>query len=176
MDYYSQFIKEKRAGLYKGYKYPNLIEMQGHSCFNFNIGYFANVTEELVLAAFRGEEELTDDEIWKVAHYNNFPYSVLICPKVIMLDTGEERCRNMIAEVDELYAQLKEMERKGNPEAEKYLRHADFGYQSFLKAVYDNRLSYVHYFGTKKELAKYIFFARPKPAIRGISTTKGGTV
>lgn len=61
MDYYLQFLREEGAGLYKGYKYPNLIEVQKQSCLY--VGYFANVTNELVLAAFRGEEELTADEI-----------------------------------------------------------------------------------------------------------------
>lgn len=53
------------------------------------------MTEELVLAAFRGEEELTADEIRKVAHYNGIPLSVLTCPKVIMLDMSRVRHRKM---------------------------------------------------------------------------------
>lgn len=61
MDYFLQFVREGRAGKYKEYKYPNLIEVYKQSYFH--IGYFANVTEELVLAAFRREEELTADEI-----------------------------------------------------------------------------------------------------------------
>lgn len=89
MNYYLQLFREERAGLYKGYKYPNLIEVQKQSCLY--VGYFANVTEELVLAAFRGEEELTADEIRKVENYNGIPLSVLTCPKVIMLDMGRVR-------------------------------------------------------------------------------------
>lgn len=56
MDYFLQFVGEGRAGKYKEYKYPNLIEVYKQSYFH--IGYFANVTEELVLAAFRGEGSL----------------------------------------------------------------------------------------------------------------------
>ena len=81
MDTYLQFLREEGAGLYKGYKYPNLIEVQKQSCLY--VGYFTNVTDELVLAAFRGEEELTADEIRRVARYNGIHYSVLTCPKVI---------------------------------------------------------------------------------------------
>lgn len=172
MDNYLQFLREERAGLYKGYKYPNLIEVQKQSCLN--LGYFANVTDELVLAAFRGEEELTVDEIWKVAYYNSIPYSVLTCPKVIMLDMGRRRHRKMVAEVDDLYIRLRSMASEGNQEAEGYLRYADSEYQSFSKAIYNNRLSYIHYLAAKRQLANYIFFARPKPTKRGVSTRKGG--
>lgn len=174
MDYYSQFLREERAGLYKGYKYPNLIEVQKQNCLY--IGQFADVTEELVLAAFRGEEELTDDEIRRVARFNGIPYSVLTCPKVIMLNTSRERHRKMIMEVDNLYILLKLMARNGNQKAEEYLKWADRENQRFLKAVHGNKLSYIHYLGAKRQLSDYILFATPKPAKRGVSTTKGGTV
>lgn len=97
IDTYLQFFREERAGLYKGYKYPNLIEVQ--KADHLHLGYFADVTDELVLAAFRGEEELTRDEIWQVARYNRIPFSVLTCPKLIKLDwkpdkTPEDDCRS----------------------------------------------------------------------------------
>lgn len=161
MDTYLQFFREERAGLYKGYKYPNLIEVQKQSCLY--IGQLANVTEELVLAAFRGEEELTVEEIWRVARYNGIPYSVLVCPNLIMLDMGRRRHRKMVAEIDNLYIQLKCMVREGNQEAEKYLKWADRENQDFLRAAYNNRLSYIHYLGAKRQLSDYISFATPKP-------------
>lgn len=171
---YLQFFREERAGLYKEYKYPNLIEVQKQSCLY--VGYFANVTDELVLAAFRGEEKLTDDEIRRVARYNGIPLSVLTCPKVIMLDMGRRRHRKMVGEVDNLYIQLKCMAREGNQEAEKYLESADCEQQRFLRAAHDNKLSYIHYLGAKRQLSDYILFARPKLTKRGISTMKGGAV
>ena len=118
-DYYLQLYREERAGLYRNYKYPNLIEVQKAS--NLYLGYFANMTDELVLAAFRGEEELTADEIRRVARYNGIPYSVLTCPKVIMLDMSRRRHRKMVAEVNNLLIRLKCMAREGNQKAEKYL-------------------------------------------------------
>lgn len=172
MDTYLQFLREERAGLYKGYKYPNLIEVQKQSCLY--VGYFANVTDELVLAAFRGEEGLTADEIQRVARYNGIPYSVLVCPKVIMLDMERRRHRKMVAEVNNLYIQLKCMAREGNPKAEKYLEWADRENQKFLRAAHGNRLSYIHYLGAKKQMGDYILFAMPKPAKRGIAAKKGG--
>ncbi len=172
MDTYIQFLREERAGLYKGHKYPNLIEVQKQSCLY--VGYFANVTNELVLAAFRGEEELTDDEIRRVARYNGIPYSVLTCPKVIMLDMSRRKHRKMVVEVDNLFIRLKCMAGEGNQEAEKYLEWADREDQKFLKAAHGNKLSYVHYLGAKKQLQDYILFATPKPEKRGIAARKGG--
>ena len=92
---YLQLCREEKAGLYKGYKYPNLIEVQKANCLY--ISQFANVTGELVFVAFRGEEELTREEIWQVARYNGILFSVLTCPKLIMLDWDRIRHRKMIA-------------------------------------------------------------------------------
>lgn len=174
MDTYFRFYEEERAGLYKGYKYPNLIEVQKQSCLY--VGYFANVTDELVLAAFRGEEELTAGEIWRVACYNGIPYSVLTCPKVIMLDMSRRRNRKMIAEVNNLFIRLKCMAREGNQKAAGYLECADRECQKFLKVAHDNKLSYIHYLGAKRHLSDYISFATPKPTKRGIPAMKGGAV
>lgn len=167
MNTYLQFYREERAGLYKGYKYPNLIEVQKQSCLY--VGYFANVTNDLVLAVFRGEEELTADEIRRVARYNGIPYSVLTCPKVIMLDMARWRHGKMVAEVDNLCIRLKCMARAGNQEAEKYLERADQENQKFLRAAYYNKLSYIHYLGAKKQMSNYIFIAIPKPTKRGVA-------
>ncbi len=171
MDTYLQFLREEKAGLYKGYKYPNLIEVRKQGCLYVEI--FANVTRELLLAVFRGEEELTADEIRKVARYNGLPLSVLTCPKVIMLDTGRWRHRKLVAEVEILYIMLEEMAMQGNQKAAEYLHGAEWELQKFTEAVYNNRLSYIHYLGAKKQLSDYILFATPKPTKRGISCASG---
>lgn len=171
MDTYLQFLREEKAGLYKGYKYPNLIEVRKQSCLYVEI--FANVTRELLLAVFRGEEELTADEIWRVARYNGIPYSVLTCPKVIMLDMRRWRHRKLVAEVEILYITLEEMAMNGNQKATEYLHWAERELQKFTEAAHDNRLSYIHYLGAKKQLADYISFSTPKPTRRGISCTTG---
>ncbi len=172
MNYYLQFLREERAGLYKGYKYPNLIEVKKQSCLYVEI--FADVTSELLLAAFRGEEELTADEVRRVARYNGILYSVLTCPKVIMLDMSRRRHRKMVTEVNNLYIQLQYMASGGNQKAEEYLEWADRENQKFLKAAHDNKLSYIHYLGAKRRLSDYILFARPESTKRGIAARKGG--
>ena len=165
-DYYLQLYREERAGLHRNYKYPNLIEVQKAS--NLYLGYFANMTDELVLAAFRGEEELTADEIRRVARYNGIPYSVLTCPKVILLDMGRWRHRKMVAEVDNLCIRLKCMARNGNQKAVEYLEWADRENQNFLRAAHNNRISYIHYLDVKRQLSDYILFATPKPQKREV--------
>ena len=107
MDYYTQFLREKREGKYDGCRYPNLVEIHG----GMPTDYFAEVTKELMLAVFRGEEDLTLEEISRIARYNCIPLSVLVCPKLIMLDMGRRRHRKMVAEVDNLYIRLKCMAR-----------------------------------------------------------------
>lgn len=173
MNYYLQFFKEEREGKYKGYKYPNLIETQKQEFLH--LAYFADVTDKFVLAAFRGEEELTDDEIRNVAHYNRIPFSVLTCSKLIMLDKRRPRHRKMIGEVDKLCMQLKCMSREGNQEAKKYVEQADRKNQEFLKAAHNNRLTYIHYLGAKKQLSDYILFASPKPQKRSVTVARGGS-
>ena len=170
MDYYTHFLREKREGKYDGCRYPNLVEIHG----GMPTDYFAEVTKELMLAVFRGEEDLTLEEICRIARYNGIPLSVLVCPKLIMLDMSRRRHRKMVAEVDNLFIRLKCMAREGNQKAEKYLEWADRENQKFLKAAHINKLSYIHYLGAKRQLSDYILFARPEPTKRGISARKGG--
>ncbi len=170
MDYYTQFLREKREGKYAGCRYPNLVEIHG----GMPTDYFAEVTKELMLAVFRGEEDLTLEEIYRIARYNGIPLSVLTCPKLIMLDMGRRRHRKMVAEVDNLYIKLKCMAREGNQKAEKYLEFAGWEQQKFMRAAHNNRLSYGHYLVAKEEMRNYISFATPKPEKRGISSMKGG--
>lgn len=165
MNIYEKFFKEKRAAKYKGCKYPNLIEIHG----GMPTDYFADVTPELMLAVFRGEEDLTLKELSRIAYYNNIPFSVLTCPKVIMLDMDRIRHKNMLEEVDNLYMQLKWMARTGNKEAEKYLEFADWKHKKFIRAAYNNKLSYGHYLTVRKDLSNYVRWAMPKPKKRGLA-------
>ncbi len=170
MDYYGQFLREKREGKYAGCRYPNLVEIHG----GMPTDYFAEVTPELMLAVFRGEEDLTLMELSRIARYNGIPLSVLTCPKLIMLDMGRRRHRRMVAEVDSLYIKLKCMAREGNQKAEKYLEWASWEQQRFMGAAHNNRLSYGHYLVAKEEMQNYILFAAPKQEKRGIEARKGG--
>ncbi len=165
-----QFSREERAGLYRNYKYPNLVEVRKQD--RLYIEQFANITSELLFAAFRGEEELTGDEIWQVARYNGIPLSVLTCPKLIMLDWNRIRHRRMIAEVDKLCIRLKCMAREGNQEAEKWVKYADSTNQKFLRAASNNTLTYIHYLSAKREISDFILFSTPSTPKRGITNRR----
>lgn len=171
MDHYKQFLTEKREGKYSSCKYPNLIEIYG----DMPTSYFAEVTDELMLAVFRGEEELTVEELYKIAYYNHIPLSVLACPKRIMLDMGGWKHKKMVDEVDSLYMKLKYMAKyERNTEAERYLKFADWKHQRFLKAAYNNQLSYGHYLSAKEQFSNYVGWSRPKPERRGVTMAKAG--
>ena len=170
MDYYTQFLQEKKSGKYARCRYPNLIEIY----VGMPTDYFAEVTQELMLAVFRGEEDLTFAEISRIAHYNKIPLSVLTCPEVIMLDMRRRRHRKMIAEVDNLYIQLKFMARDGNKEAESYLKFADWKQQCFMRAAHINKLSYGHYLTAREALSNYVKWSMPKLVKRELRTMKGG--
>ena len=58
--------------------------------------------------------------------------------------------------------QLKCMAEGGNKKAEKYLQWADWEQQRFLRAIYEDRLSYGHYLGVKEKLSQYVQFATPQ--------------
>lgn len=81
MDARMTILKGRRMGTFKHCKYPNLIEIYDY----FPTSYFADVTDDLMLAVFLGEEDLTAEEMMRIAYYNRIPVSVLTCPKLITL-------------------------------------------------------------------------------------------
>lgn len=156
-------------------RYPNLAEMlEYHPYSDCTVCDHARIEPELLDAVLNEGEVLEFSEILGIARLYECPMGVLEHGKVIMLDMGRWRHRNMVAEISSLHIQLHCMAEEGNQEAEKYLEQADEAVQRFIKAAYDNRLSYCHYFGVKERIGQYIFFARPKEKKRGLASRKGG--
>jgi len=152
-DYVLQSIREEKAGLYRNYKYPNLIEV--YKANNLHLAYFANVTDELVLASFRGEEELTAVEIWKVAHYNNIPLSVLTCSKLIMLDNSRRRHKDMVERLRGQLVPIQKAAQEGIKEAvdfmETYPRtHRMKVVNMCMDFINGSPVTYIRYLDTKK--------------------------
>ncbi len=157
--------------------YPNLQELVKYHPYGENTACdHAEIEPELLHAAFKGEELLTPAEIISIARLYGCPAGVIVCPKLIMLDMGRPRHKKMVMEVDCIYIQLKCMARDGNRESEKYLELAGRGQQRFMRAAYEDRLSYAHYLGVKKQLRQYISFAAPKQKRRRLGVMKGGAV
>ena len=106
----------------------------------------AGIEPELLYAVLHNGEPLEYAELLGLAGLYGCLVSVLICPKIIMLDPGRLRHRKMIAQVDNLYLWLKCMAREGNQAAKRWLKLADWLQQRFMRAVHTNSLSYGHYF------------------------------
>lgn len=147
-----QFSREERAGLYRNYKYPNLVEVRKQD--RLYIEQFANITSELLFAAFRGEEELTGDEIWQVARYNGIPLSVLTCPKLIMLDNKRIRHRNMVERLRGRLYPIWQAEQEGIKPAVDFMKtyasiHREKVVNMYLHFINGDPVSYVHYLGVR---------------------------
>lgn len=151
-------------------RYPNLLELRKYHSYGEPVMCdHAQFEPELLRAVLEEGEPLLPAEIRKLAQLYECPVGVLDCTKVIMLDMGRWRHRKTVAEVDNLYIRLKCMAREGDQKAEKYLEWADQEQQRFMKAAYSNKLSYCHYWGTKKQLSLYIDFAAPRPKRRKLA-------
>jgi hypothetical protein len=150
-------------------RYPNLLELHNHHPYGEPaMCDHAGIELELLNAVLEGGELLESAEIMGLARLYGIPRGLLESQKVTMLNMKRWKHRKMAAEVDSLYMRLKWMARTGNAEAEKYLKWADLDQQRFMRAAYDNNLSYCHYFGVRERLSQYVSFATPKPKRRGV--------
>ncbi len=167
-----EFISGLRAGQYANCRYPNLLEIHPY----FPTSYFANVTDELMLAVFRGEKELTAGELQRIAHYNGIPLSVLVCPTLITLSRERYRHRRMMEQLEAKLYEIWELQKRGSREAENYMvRYPACGRNDYVNMSLafglGDLVTYGHYLGVKHRMEDTILFAegdlREKP--RGIS-------
>lgn len=161
MDYYGKFLEEKYAGKYSGCRYPNLVEIYG----GMPTYYFAKVTPELMLAVFRGEEDLTLEEIGKIAHYNGIPLSVLTCPKLITLSRKRLRHWQMMNELNDRLYKIWEFQKKGSKYAENYMvKYVNSGRGDYVNMDLDFRngrkVIYGHYLVVRHKMDDTILFAK----------------
>lgn len=169
-----EFLTEKANGMYQKCRYPNLVEVHDY----FPTGYFANVTEELMRAVFRGEEDLTAEEMWKIAHYNKIPFSVLMCPKLITLNRENNRHQKMMEQLHYMLYEIWELQKKGSVHADMYMNK----YAQIYRCDYENmelafrngrQVTYCHYLGVRHRMEDIILFSRnefaEKP--RGLNRT-----
>ncbi len=163
-----RFDRDRGLGLYAGCKYPNLIEI----CDYFPISYFADVTDELMLAVFESKEDLTAEELSKIARYCNIPLSVLTCPKLITLNRRSRRHWQMMQVLRDKLYEIWDLEKRGSKHADEYMhKYANIGRIDFVNMELDFRngkeITYGHYLGVKHKMDDTICFARgefrPKP-------------
>lgn len=155
-----EFISGLRAGQYKNCRYPNLLEIHPY----FPTSYFANVTDELMLAVFRGEEELTAGELHRIAHYNKIPLSVLVCPTLTTLSRERYRHRQMMDRLEAKLYEIRELQKRGSREAENYMvRYPACGRNDYVNMSLafgrGEPVTYGHYLGVKHRMENTIFSA-----------------
>lgn len=157
MDYRVKFFQNYRSGKYEGCKYPNLVEIYGH----LPTSYFANVTDELMLAVFEGKEDLTLEEIWKMARYNMIPLSVLLCPNKILLERGRYRHQEMLSELQGRLYKIWEWQKKGSRQADFYMEHRRGNFVNMdLDFRNGNPVSYGRYLWVRHEMDDTLLFIR----------------
>lgn len=160
MDDYLRFFRERSLGLYSKCKYPNLIEIFEE----FPTYYFADVTKDLMLAVFRNEEDLTKDELRKIAYYNNISLSVLTCPRLITLDRNRPKHWRMMQELEKKLYEIWEYEKRGSKEAIDYMRtYPNIGRNRYVSLNLDFRsgrtVTYGRYLSVKHKMDNTILFA-----------------
>lgn len=168
MDARMTILKGRRMGTFKHCKYPNLIEIYDY----FPTSYFANVTDDLMLAVFLGEEDLTEGEMRNIAHYNRIPVSVLTCPKLITLNRDRKRHCQLIRKLNDKLGKIEEFQKAGCKSANDYLlTYCKIYLDDYLSMVLNFRegklITYGHYLGVNKQMDNTILSCRcelqPKP-------------
>lgn len=141
--------------------YPNLSEIIKYHPYHIStFAGFAEVTTELFEATLEGEEELTDDEMRKIARYAGIPVSVLRCPQKIMLDKHNLKHQKMIADLLNQLPEIAEKEKSGGKAAADFMRYNREGLVNLELTFLDNRASYGQYLGVKERVDQTISFIR----------------
>lgn len=167
MDFCINFRIKCEAGRYRNCSFPNLAEIIPY----FPTSYFADVTDELLEAVLKGDEELTEVEMMRIAHYNNLPLSFLTCQKLIVLSRANWKHREMIGALQRRLTEMQELKDAGSKYAAAYMDGKYSGMWKLMRLVDDFEagriVTYGKYLGVKHVLEDNILFAqgefRPKP-------------
>lgn len=141
--------------------YPNLSEIIKHHPYHINtFAGFAEVTTELLEAALEGEEELTADELRKIARYSGIPVSILRCPETIMLNKYNLKHQKMITDLLDQLPVIAEKEQSGSPAATIFMRYHRASLVNLELAFLDGMATYGQYLGVKERVDQTISFIR----------------
>lgn len=133
--------------------YPNFAELIKYHPYHIcTFANFADVTIELLEAALRGKEKLTSFEILKIARYTQIPVTVLTCPHLIMLDRQSRRHQKMVDSLCEKLIYIWEYQKKGNADAELFMKYHKPALVNLELAFLDGRASYAQYLGVKERV------------------------
>lgn len=139
--------------------YPNLSEIIKHHPYHIStFAGFAEVTTELLEAALEGGEELTADEMRKIARYAGIQESVLRCPKKIMLDKHNLKHQKMVTDLLDQLPVIAEKEQAGSPAATIFMRYHRASLVNLELAFLDGKATYGQYLGVKERVDQTVSF------------------
>lgn len=119
-----------------------------HIC---TFAYLAGVTQDLLEAALRGEENLTPGELRKITKYTGIPYSLMSCPRLIMMSHDRYRHRRMMAALcDKMIAVMEAAKGEATAGYITYKRDKMLNLVSDFQNI--GEVSYCRYLGIKEEV------------------------
>lgn len=156
--------------------YPNLEEVIKYHPYDIGtFAGFAGVTTELMEAVTRGEEELTPQEIYRIAKYSNIPSGILVCPHLIQMDKRRYRHRVMVEELVNSLYEIQEAQRERIYEADLFMRYGRIWVVNMELAFLDDRSTYGMFLGAQERVRQAIFFIQnEKRKPRGLKTAAAG--
>lgn len=134
-------------------KYPNLSEIVKYHPYHIGtFAYHADVTLDLLQAALNGQEELYSGEIIKISRLVGVPVSVLICPKLIMLDKNRLKHKQMIRDLISKRVYIRERFQSGSLEAKTFMQWYGSELELLHALFTDDKASYGRYLGLKSRI------------------------
>lgn len=139
-------------------KYPNLAELVYYHPYNYvTFADHANITNGLMEAVITAGEELTKEELhgmWRLinsdSRHPEIDFSVLVCPKLIMLDNQHIRHCRMIDELSGVFLKVMDYRDSGSREAQKFLDYHTGKCSRIESDFFDrNQVSYCRWLGGK---------------------------
>lgn len=135
-------------------RYPNLTEfIKYHDYHMDTFADFANISPELLQEVLYGDEELTEKELLGICKYAGAPFTVLSCPKLIVLDRDRWRHWQMMGVLSDMFYEIWEWKRKGSREASQFMHYYREDFVNFDLA-FRNRAAatYGRYLGIKHQM------------------------
>lgn len=132
--------------------YENLKELiENHPYSIETFADCANVTVDLLEAVLRGEESLSANELLGIARLTGFPYSVLNCPKLILMDNKRYRHRMLINKGNDKLRSVIKAAEQGNRKAIDFVSRHYWNYEDGTSPMWTDFISgepvsYARYF------------------------------
>lgn len=140
-------------------KYPSLTEIVKYHPYHLHtFADFAHVTDVLMTAVLKEDEELTVDELIGICRYTGLKLNVIMCPKIIMLNKRNWKHRKMIADISTMMDKIFEFYYQGSSEAKIFMKYKGLNCVNLEIYFSNDRATYGHYLGVKECLEQTLSF------------------